>query len=45
MKEKNSLNPLQKLSVRKPQTSTKRLQKFYENMMKDPKVPAEFKQK
>lgn len=45
MKEKKELNPLQKLFVRKPQISTKRLQKFYDNMMKDPKVPGEFKQK
>lgn len=45
MKEKNELNPLQKLFVRKPEFSTRRLQKFYEDMMKDPKVPDEFKQK
>lgn len=45
MKKRNELNPLQKLFVRKPEISTMRLQKFYEDMMKDPKVPAEFKQK
>ncbi len=45
MESKNELNPLKKLFVKKPQISTKRLQKFYENMMKDPKVSIEFKQK
>lgn len=45
MKKKNELNPLQKLFVRKPDVSTQKLRKFYEKMMKDPKVPERFKEK
>ena len=45
MKEKNELNPLQKLFVRKPQVSTQKLRKFYEKMQKDPKVPKSYKAK
>ena len=45
MKEKIELNPLQKLFLKEPNVSTRKLREFYGKMIDDPKVPSEFKVK